>query len=146
MNAFNSAFSLTKGAFTSAFGPSAAVAGTFEVTVQLFGPGTDYDSGGGGATYLAVSKTNTIRWMFVLAVVASGYEFPDYTDYTNYAVVTITSAMTDVQVAIAVYNAATTLAGFNVTRDGATLTFTASQTGDLTDSVGFPTPTITQGS
>jgi len=60
--------------------------------------------------------------------------------------ISITPGMTATQVATHLYNAIIANTDLNVTRSGSTLTFTASQTGNLTDSIGFPTPTITNGS
>jgi hypothetical protein len=144
MNAFVSAFGLVKGAFTSAFGPSAAASGTYEVTVQPIEPASYYDVGPDeDALYLAISKTSSVRYLFILQ--SPGSALPNYTDYTNAVTLFIGNEQSATQLATQIYNAAIAV-GFNVTRDGSTLTFTASQTGNLTDSVGFPTPTITNGS
>jgi hypothetical protein len=120
---------------------------TYETTVYTALGGIYYDVGEEGIPeYLVVSKSSSVRQLFV-------FEFPanasfanqnneDYTTVPSY--ITVTESMTAIQVAIALYNAAIT-AGFNVTRDGASVTFTASQVGNLTNSVGFPTPTIING-
>ena len=127
----------------SAFRSGGIVSGTYEVTLQYLDNGVYYDVGADNPRlYLAVSKTASERWMFEL-------NSPDsisanYSDYTNSAIININNSMSEVDVATAVYNAAVS-AGFNVSRSGAYVTFTASQTGDLTDSVGFPEPGITPG-
>ena len=147
MNAFISAFSLVKGAFTSAFGPSVAASGTYEVTVQPIENYAYYDVGEDNPQYyLLVSKTATKRWL--IGIDTSGSAQPNVSpdQYTNAIGRTINPGMTATQVATTLYNAIIANTDLNVTRNGSTLTFTASQTGNLTDSVGFPTPTITNGS
>jgi hypothetical protein len=131
--------------FIPARSGSSSPAGTYEVTVQPFENGAYYDVGeDSGAYYIAISKTPTVRWMFVMSSPGSSFPGFDYTDYTNYAVVVIDPAWTAIQVATAMYNAAVT-AGFNVTRDGAIVTYMASQVGNLTSAVSWPDPTITNG-
>jgi hypothetical protein len=131
--------------FSPARSGGSSPAGTYEVTVQPFYNGAYYNVGDDAAAYfIAVSKTSSVRWMFVISSPGSSFPGFDYYDYTDYAVVAIETSWTDVQVATAIYNSAVAQ-GFNVIRDGATLTFTASQVGNLTDSVGVPTPTITNG-
>jgi len=147
MNAFVSAFGLVKGAFTSAFGPSAAAAGTYEVTVQPIEDYAYYNVGDDNARYyLLVSKTATKRWLIGIDTNGSAGADVFGTEYTNELNISITPGMTATQVATTLYNAIIANTDLNVTRSGSTLTFTASQTGNLTDSIGFPTPTITNGS
>jgi hypothetical protein len=132
--------------FSAVSSGGSSSAGTYEVTVQPFENGAYYDVGGNDnvAYYMAISKTPTVRWMFVMSSPGSGFPGFDYTDYTDYSVISIDPAWTAIQVATAMYNAAVT-AGFNVTRNGAILTFTASQVGNLADALGSPNPTITNG-
>jgi hypothetical protein len=147
MNAFVSAFGLVKGAFTSAFGPSAAAAGTYEVTVQPIENYSYYDVGDDSPRYyLLVSKTAAKRWLIEIDTLGSAGADVFSSEYTNAISVPITPGMTATQIATTLYASIIASTDLSVTRDGATLTFTASQTGNLTDSVGFPTPTITQGS
>lgn len=128
----------------SAFRNRGAAAGTYEVTVQPIEEAAYYDVGPDEpALFLAISKTASVRYLFVLQ--SPGSASPNYTDYTNLVTLIIGNMQTATQLATQIYNAAIAV-GFNVTRSGATLTFTATQTGNLTDSVGYPTPTITQGS
>jgi len=147
MNAFVSAFSLVKGAFTSAFGPSAAAAGTYEVTVQPIENYAYYDVGEDNPQYyLLVSKTATKRWLIGIDTSNSTAPNVPSNQFTNNISVSIFSGDTATQVATRLYNGIIANTDLNITRSGSTLTFTASQTGNLPDSVGFPTPTITNGS
>ena len=119
--------------------------GTYEVTIMEFLGGYAYATEPDDPAYVfVINKTASERWMFVLNVPDSSFPGAYYV-YDYYESVTIDTAWTAVQVATAIYNAAVT-AGFNVTIDGATLTFTASQAGNLTNALGTPNPTITDGS
>jgi hypothetical protein len=130
--------------FSPARSGSSSPAGTYEVTVQPFDDAASYTVPPDEFAYVAVvSKTASERWMFVLSTPDSAFPGP-FQSYTNYENVTINPAWNAVQVATAIYNAAIA-AGFNVTRNNAILTFTASQVGNLPDAVGSPNPTITNG-
>jgi hypothetical protein len=134
--------------FSPARSGSSSPAGTYEVTVQ---PIEDYNYYAVGvddpAYYLLVSKTATKRWLIgIISPDAGGPSVAtDSSQYTDYVTANITPGMTALQVATAIFNALIANTDLNVTRSGSTLTFTASQVGNLTDSVGFPTPTITNG-
>lgn len=125
----------------------AAAAGTYEVTVQPIESYSYYDVGPDNPCYyLLVSKTAAKRWL--ISIISVGSAGPDVfsNEYTNEISVAITPGMTAIQVATALQVGILAGTDLSVTRSGSTLTFTASQTGNLTDSVGFPTPTITPGS
>jgi hypothetical protein len=129
--------------FSPARSGGSSPAGTYEVTVQPIEPASYYDVGPDErALFLAISKTSSVRYLFALQ--SPGSDSPNYTDYTNLVSLIIGNEQSATQLATQIYNAATGV-GFNVTRSGSTLTFTASQVGNLIDSVGFPTPTITNG-
>jgi hypothetical protein len=122
-----------------------ASAGTYEVTVQTLDNGAYYDTSvGNPRLYLLISKTASERWLFGLDVSGSGAPDVDSSQYTNVASVPIDVSWSSAEVADAVYTVILN-AGFNVTINNTELTITASQTGDLPDSVGFPSPTITPG-
>jgi hypothetical protein len=126
-------------------GPSAAASGTFEVTVQPIQDYAYYYVGDDNPRYyLLISKTAVKRWL--IGIDTLGSAGADTFDYTNEFNISITPGMTATQVATALYNGIIANTDLSVTRSGATLTFTASQTGNLIDSVGWPTPTITNGS
>ena len=122
-----------------------ADAGTYEVTIQTLENGTYYDTGTSNPRlYLLISKTASERWLFGLDFPGSGAPDVDSSEYTNVASVPIDVSWSSAEVADAVYTVILN-AGFNVTINGTELTITASETGDLPDSIGFPSPTITPG-
>jgi len=119
--------------------------GTYEVTVQPIENYAYYNVGDdSNRYYLLVNKTAAKRWL--IGIATDGSAGADTLDYTNEWNIAITPGMTAIQVATALQVGILAGTDLSVTRDGATLTFTASQTGNLPDSVGFPTPTITPGS
>ena len=123
------------------------MSGTYEVTVQPIENYAYYDVGDDSPRYyLLVSKTASKRWLIGISTNGSAGAEVFGTEYTNEVNISITPGMTATQVATTLYNGIIANTDLNVTRSGSTLTFTASQTGNLPDSVGFPTPTITQGS
>jgi hypothetical protein len=125
-------------------GLSFAPEGTYEVTIMEFVGGYAYAVEPDEPAYVfVINKTASERWMFMLNVPGSSFPGPYYV-YDYYESVPINTAWTAVQVATAIYDAAITK-GFNVTKNSATLTFTASQVGNLTDAIGSPIPTITNG-
>ena len=132
--------------FSPARSGSSSPAGTYEVTVQPIEDYAYYNVGDDASRYwLLVSKTASKRWLIEIATDGSASSGVPPEQYTDYIVISITPGMTATQVATTLQAGIIAQTDLSVTRSGSTLTFTASQVGNLTDSVGFPTPTITNG-
>ena len=137
---------MPKNAFISAFRGGAS--GTNEISVYTAIEGSSYDNEGGEQAFLIVSKSTSVRYAFIFEGRDS---FPPTTGlagqvYTATASVP-TDGRTDTEVAINLYNEAVA-AGYNVSRSGAVVTFTASVTGNMLDAVNTTGGSliITQGS
>ena len=132
--------------FSPARSGSSSPAGTYEVTVQPIEDYAYYYVGDDNPRYyFLVSKTASKRWLIEVSTEGSAGSGVPSNEYTNSMNVVVTPGMTATQVATALQAGILAGTDLSVTRSGATLTFTASQVGNLIDSVGFPTPTITNG-
>lgn len=121
-------------------------AGTYEVTVYTALDGPSYYIFDGERTheyyYLKVNKTASLRYGFYFNDSNNGGTNPD-AGLTAQIIIDAYPELTASQIATNLYNAALT-AGFNVSILGTTVTFTASQIGNLLDAEGATT--ITNGS
>jgi len=116
--------------------PSTELVGSrYDVNDFTSGLGSAYAVGSGAESlFIAVSKTSTERWMFVMKIVNSDSITPTYSNYTNQATVNITAAMTQAQVSTALYNAAIA-AGFTAVNNSTSVKITSTGFGNLADSV-----------
>jgi len=151
MNAFNSAFSLTKGAFNSSFKSSGGASGTKEITVYtaLDGPNYLVDDGERSYNYryLAINKTLTSRYVFYFVDTGTGSGSPPSFDNITAYIPIDAAAPLSASVIAGLLQAEAAIVGFNASVLNANVTFTASENGNMPNAeADIGGLTITQGS